>query len=190
MRMSEAAGASQRAPWQVDATLVVDPAFDGDGRLRAWARLPDATWRALAPVLAGRYDRIGFGFGFGIRVGAGSEDFLRSGIARTLELDAAQAMPATQIDGETYDLQVCEFTAYTAYLLGRTGFNHWHSTDPELCADELCFFRDGRIELLAQPWNSMLRFFGVEHRLLQDVQAAHPRFAAAVYVREGDRLRG
>ncbi|MET4728204.1 hypothetical protein ABIE09_002011 [Lysobacter enzymogenes] len=180
-----------RAPaWQVDAALIVDAVFESDGLLHAWARLPDATWRALAPVLAGRYDRIGFGFGFGIRLGAGSEDFLRSGIARTLELDAAQALPATEIDGERYDLQVCNFNAYTAYLLGRTGFNHWHSTDPELCADELCFFREGRIELLAQPWNSMLRLFSVEHRFLQDIEAAHPRFAGAVYVSENGRLRG
>jgi len=176
--------------WQVDAMLIVDAVFESDGRLHAWARLPDATWRALAPVLAGRYDRIGFGFGFGIRVGAGSEDFLRSGIARALELEAAEAMPGHTIDGQQYDLQVCDFNAYTAYLLGRTGFNHWNCNDAELCADELCFFRDGRVELLAQPWNSMLRLFCVEHRLLQEIEAAHPRFAGAVYLSENGRLRG
>ncbi|QWP75980.1 hypothetical protein J5226_20615 [Lysobacter sp. K5869] len=176
--------------WKVDAALILDAAFASDGRLSAWARLPDATWRALAPVLAGRYDRIGFGFGFGIRVGAGSEDFLRSGIARALELEAAEAMPGHAIDGQRYDLQVCEFNAYTAYLLGRTVFNHWNCNDAELCADDICFFRDGRVELLAQPWNSMLHFFAVEHRFLQDVEAAHPRFAGAVYVRENGGLRG
>ncbi|KRB06979.1 hypothetical protein [Lysobacter sp. Root690] len=181
--------ARRSRPWQVDALLVVDPVFDGDGHLHAWARLPESTWRDLAAILAARYDRIGFS---NHRAAHDSADggFAECGIARVLELSAAETMRDVELDGERFDLEVCEFSAYTAYLLGLTDFNRWHATDAELASDELCFFREGRIELMAQPWNSMLRFFAVEVGLLQDVQAAHPRFRDALFMVENGRLRG
>lgn len=176
-------------PWQVDALLVVEPVFDSDGHLHAWGRLPDSTWRDLAALLSERYDRIGFNRHPADDDGA-EGGFAERGIARALELSTAQTMCDVDLDGERFDLEVCEFNAYTAYLLGCTDFNHWRSTDADLVSDELCFFRDGRIELMAQPWNSMLRFFAVEVGLLQRVQAAHPRFKDALFVHENGRLRG
>ncbi|MEH6417776.1 hypothetical protein [Pseudomonas sp. CGJS7] len=169
--------------WQVDAILVVDPVFHPDGHLQAWAMPPDTTWRDLAPLLSERYDRIAFS---SYPKGA----FDGGGIMRTLELDSFQQAPETEIGGQYYDLCVCEFSAYTAYLLGQTRFNHWQSDDPDLRSDDLCLLKDGRIELLAQPWRSMLRFFAVEHDLLQRVEAANPRFKGSMFVIENGRFRG
>ncbi|MGO1068264.1 hypothetical protein [Lysobacter sp. CA199] len=60
-------------------------------------------------------------------------------------------MPEIEIGGQHYDQCACEFSAYTAYLLGQTGFNRRHSGDPDLRSDDLCFLKDGRIELLTRP---------------------------------------
>lgn len=182
--MTDTPPTHRRAPWQVDAVLIADPVFNADGRLHAWGRLPDTTWRDLAPLLSERYDRIGFS------AYPADDAFIDGGIARALDIESCEPMPDTEVDGERYDLCVCDFSAYTAYLLGQTGFNHWHSTDPDLHSDEVCFLKDGRVELLAQPWRSMLRFFAVEHPLLQRVEAANVRYRGSVFVLEHGRFRG
>lgn len=174
----------RRETWQIDAVLVVDPVFHADGHLHAWAMLPDTTWRDLAPILSERFDQIGFS------TYPADGAFAGGGIARALEIEHFEFMPDSEIDGERYDLCVCEFSAYTAYLLGQTDFNHWHSTDGDLRSDELCFLKDGRIELMAQPWRSMLRFFAVEHSLLQRIEAANERFKGATFSIEDGRIRG
>ncbi|MGH8080174.1 MAG: hypothetical protein ACREP7_06325 [Lysobacter sp.] len=182
--MNDLAHPSRRQSWQLDAALIVDAVFQADGRPRPWAMLPTSTWRDLATILDERYDRIGFSFY------PADGEFALSGIARALELSAPEAMPGAVVNGERYDLQVCEFNAYTAYLLGLTDCNDWHSTDGELRSDDLCFFRDGRIELIAQPWRSMLHFFAVDASFLQQIEAANPRFKGAVFVIENGRFRG